>query len=136
MFKLKIKTPNNQELRNFALTIFVALGIVGALVLWRMGPIGFIFIAIGAVILLAGLLWAKSLIILYKAWMTLALVLGFIMSHIILALVYYLVLSPIGLFMKILGKDPLTTRLDPKADSYWIRREKKEWQRENYEKMY
>jgi hypothetical protein len=136
MLGLKIKTPNSQELRSFALTISVALGIVGALVWWRRGPIGFIFIATGAVILLAGLLWPKSLIVLYKAWMTLALVLGFIMSHIILALVYYLVLSPIGLFMKILGKDPLTTGFDPKADSYWIRREKKEWQRENYEKMY
>jgi hypothetical protein len=136
MIELKIKTPNIQELRSFALTISVALGIVGALVLWRRGPIGFIFIAIGAVILLAGLVWPKSLIILYKAWMTLALVLGFIMSHIILALVYYLVLSPIGLFMKMLGKDPLTLKFNPKASSYWVKREKKEWHRENYEKMY
>ena len=68
--------------------------------------------------------------------MTLSLVLGLIMSHIILALVYYLVLTPIGLFMRILGKDPLTLRFDPKSDSYWVRREKKEWRRENYEKMY
>jgi hypothetical protein len=136
MVDLKIKTPNNQELRSFALTISVALGIVGALVLWRKGPMGFIFIAIGAVILLAGLVWPKSLAPLFKVWMTLALVLGFIMSHIILALVYYLVLSPIGLFMKILGKDPLTLRFDPKADSYWVRRKKKEWRRENYEKMF
>ena len=68
--------------------------------------------------------------------MTLALVLGFIMSHIILALVYYLVLTPIGFFMRILGKDPLTLKSDPNADSYWIKREKKEWSRENYEKMF
>ena len=62
MLELKIKTPNNQELRSFALTISVALGIVGALVLWRRGPMGFIFIAIGAVVLLAGLVLPKSLV--------------------------------------------------------------------------
>ena len=88
------------------------------------GKLGFIFLGIGAVILLAGLVWPKSLALLYKAWMALALVLGFIMSHIILALVYYIVLTPIGLFMRILGKDPLTLRFDPKADSYWIKRAK------------
>jgi hypothetical protein len=132
----KIKVPDNKELRSFALTISVALGIVGALVLWRRGPMGFIFIAIGAVILFAGLVSPKSLTILYKVWMALALVLGLAMSHIILALVFYIVLSPIGFLIRILGKDPLTLRDDPKAESYWVKREKKEWHRDNYEKMY
>ena len=77
MLELKIKTPNSQELRSFALTISVALGIVGALVLWRRGPIGFIFIATGAVILLAGLLWPKSLFVLYKAMSKLSIMMEF-----------------------------------------------------------
>jgi hypothetical protein len=136
MVEIKIKTPNNKELRSFALTISIALGIVGALVLWRRGPIGFIFIAIGAMILLAGLVWPRSIAMLYKAWMALALVLGFFMNHIILALLYYIVLTPIGLLMRILNRDPLTLRFDCNAESYWIKRQKVVQDNSSYENMF
>ena len=131
-----VKKPDKEELRKFAITISVALGVLGGLILWRKGQTGIILLAIGAVIFLVGLVWPKSLTILYKAWMAIALVLGFIMSHIILALVYYIVLTPIGVFMRIRGKDPLSLRFDPKADSYWVKREEKKWSRKNYEKMF
>lgn len=136
MTNQEMKKPDRKELRKFALTISIALGVFGGLILWRKGQAGLILLAIGAVIFLAGLVWPKSLAKLYKAWMALTLVLGFIMSHIILALVYYLVLTPIGVFMRILGKDPLTLRFDRKANSYWLKREDKEWNREKYEKMF
>jgi hypothetical protein len=131
-----VKKPDKKELRKFAITISVALVVLGGLVLWRKGQAGLIPIAIGAVIFLAGLVWPKSLALLYKAWMGLSLVLGFIMSHIILALVYYVVLTPIGFFMRLLGKDPLRLTFDPGADSYWRKRENKEWSKESYDKMF
>ena len=129
-------TPDKETLRKFAITISVALGAIGAFFLWRKGQAGLIFIAIGAIILLAGLAWPKSLSLLFKAWMAFSLILGLIMNHIILSLVYYLVLSPIGLLMKALGKNPLTLKLDREANSYWKKRKMKEWKKENYEKMF
>ena len=132
----KLKKPDHKELRKFAIIISIASGVLGGLILWRKGQAGLVFVAVGAVIFLAGLVWPKSLALLYKAWMALALVLGFVMSHIILALAYYIVLTPVGVFMRILRKDPLTLRFDPKADSYWVRREKTEWGKENYDKMF
>lgn len=129
-------TVDAKELRKFAVTISIALGVLGGLVLWRKGQAGLIPIAIGAVIFLAGLVWPKSLAILYKAWMALALALGFIMSHIILALVYFVVLTPIGFFMKIVKRNPLELSFDRTAESYWIKRQKGLNDMTSYEKMY
>jgi hypothetical protein len=48
---------------------------------------------------------------------------GFVVSRILLALVYYLALTPIGLIMRLFRHDPLSRRFDPTARSYWIRRD-------------
>jgi len=53
----------------------------------------------------------------YAAWP-----IGFVVSHVILAAVYYLVFTPIGLLMRALGRDPMTRRFDRAAASYWVRR--------------
>lgn len=136
MTKQAVKKPDKKELRKFAITISIALVVLGGLILWRKEQAGLILLAIGVVIFLAGLVWTKLLALPYRAWMGLALVLGFIMSHVILALVYYIVLVPIGFFMRVLGKNPLALSFDPKADSYWVKREENERGREKYEKMF
>ncbi len=48
---------------------------------------------------------------------------GFVVSHVVLAILYYLVFTPIGLIMRLLRYDPLTRRFDPKAPSYWQKRD-------------
>ena len=48
---------------------------------------------------------------------------GFVVSHIILAVVYYLVLTPIGLAMKVFRYDPMSRALEPDTESYWIERD-------------
>jgi ABC-type uncharacterized transport system permease subunit len=50
---------------------------------------------------------------------------GFVASYVVLALVYFLVLTPIGLAMRLLGRDPLSRAFDPGAQSYWIARDEK-----------
>ena len=54
----------------------------------------------------------------YAAWP-----IGFVVSHVILALVYYLVFTPIGLIMRLVGYDPMRRAFDDSASSYWIARE-------------
>lgn len=47
---------------------------------------------------------------------------GYVVSHLVLAVIYYLVITPIGLIMRLVGYDPLKRRFDPEAKSYWITR--------------
>lgn len=50
---------------------------------------------------------------------------GFVVSYVVLALVYFVVLTPIGLAMRLFGHDPLSRRFDPRAGSYWTPRDGK-----------
>lgn len=82
----------------------------------------------------AGLVWALGtwtptlLRPLFKAWMMLAVVLGFIMTRVILFLVFALVVTPIGLIMRALGRDPLKKHPDATLPTYWIPKDRSEWQ--------
>lgn len=59
----------------------------------------------------------------FMAWLAAVFPLGWLLSHVLLSVVFYLVVLPIGLLLKIFRHDPLRRRLDPAADSYWIERE-------------
>ena len=72
----------------------------------------------------------------YRVWMTLAVVMGFIMTRVILSVVYYLVMTPIGLAMRLFGKDPMHRRIDPEASSYWIEKSYDDESPERLEKYY
>ena len=74
---------------------------------------------------LAGLLAAAApagLRPLYLALSVVSLPIGWLVSHAVLALVYYGILTPIGLVMRLAGRDPLCRKFDPQARSYWIDR--------------
>ena len=72
----------------------------------------------------AGLISPKLLKPVYIAWMGLASVLGWINSRIILLLLFYGVITPIGLIVKLVGKDLLGKKIDHACASYWVAREK------------
>lgn len=58
----------------------------------------------------------------WRGWMRAAEPIGWTFSHLVLALVYYGVLTPIGLLMRLFGRDPLHRRLDRQGASYWVER--------------
>ena len=61
--------------------------------------------------------------VLWIGLMTVTFPIGFVMSHITIGMVYYLVLTPIGLIMKLVGYDPMDRQLDRDGSSYWNERE-------------
>ena len=69
--------------------------------------------------------WAKPVLLarLNRLWMKLGLLLGKVISPIALGIVFYGVLTPMGVAIRLAGKDPLRQKRDPGADSYWIPRE-------------
>jgi len=62
---------------------------------------------------------------LIRAWVTLTYPLGWLLSHIVLALVYHGVFTPIGVIQRAFGRDAMRRRFDPGAESYWIERDPK-----------
>jgi hypothetical protein len=129
-------TADVKELRKFALTMFCALGILGAILVWRKRDIGFVLWGMGTAGLLIAWVRPRVLNLVYKYWMKLAMVLGLISSHVILALLYYLVVTPLGLVMRLLGKNPLVLQPDKGLKSYWITREGGHFDKERCEKMF
>lgn len=72
----------------------------------------------------------------YSVWMALAVVLGFIMTRVILTIVFYLVVTPIGLIMRAVGRDPLDRKLDSNASSYWLEKTYRDESAARLEKYY
>ena len=79
--------------------------------------ITFIYLGAGLFFALAGLAIPRALEPVYRWWMKLAEALGWINTRIILVLVYYLIVTPIGLVMRLAGRSPIATGRD--AKSYW-----------------
>ena len=73
---------------------------------------------------------------LYAAWMAFGRGLGWIVSHAVLTVVYFAVVTPIALIGRLCGHDPLRLRLDPDADSYWIERDPSALASERCEKQF
>jgi hypothetical protein len=59
----------------------------------------------------------------FVGWMYAAYPMGFVVSHVLLGLVYFGVVTPIGLLMRAVGHDPMARRFDRSAPTYWIARE-------------
>jgi hypothetical protein len=77
-----------------------------------------------AVVMLAfALAWPVALAPLNRLWLRLGLVLYKVVNPVVMGLVFFTTVVPIGLLMRALGKDPLRLRRQPTADSYWIARE-------------
>jgi len=111
---------STRELRKFGLVMAVAFGIFGALFVWREKPWGIYTLYVAAAFLVLGLVAPKLLGPIEKAWMALARVLQTVMTAIILTLMFFLVMTPIGLFIRLTGKDLLDMKGDPEIESYWV----------------
>lgn len=79
-------------------------------------------IAVAGIFLFLGLIWPASLSGINRLWMRFGLLLGKVVSPIALAIVFYSTIVPIGLILRLLGKDHLRLRRDPAVSSYWIPR--------------
>jgi len=73
-------------------------------------------------LVISGFLFPRALKYVYIAWMSAAIVLGFVVSNVILTVFFFLVITPIGLITRLLGKDFLALKIDREAPSYWISR--------------
>ena len=114
------KNPSGRQLRVFAVAWLVVLGLAGT-ACWLRGrhPAAEALWTLACAVPLAGL-WSPRFVRYGYVGLSYATYpIGFVISHVALAIVYYLVLTPIGLAMRLLGHDPLTRKFDPREKSYW-----------------
>ena len=115
----KIKMGSN---RSFGIVFAVVFLIIALWPLKNGYSILITPLTISLIFLFLGLINSKFLNPLNKLWFKFGLVLGAIIAPIVMCIIYFLVVTPIGLIMKIMGKDLLNKRYDKKK-SYWIKRD-------------
>ncbi|MFA7692059.1 MAG: hypothetical protein GX117_08835 [Candidatus Hydrogenedentes bacterium] len=139
---LDIDTSSKTEQRKFGFVMAAAFAILGLL---RTGiryllhgtfanPQWFFVIALP--FLLLALLWPKGLKPVFIAWMKFALVLNWIVTHVMLSIVFFLIIIPMGLFTRLFGSDPLKRQWLPATESYWEAPEEQPEELERYHNQF
>lgn len=105
------------KLRQFGLFVGGILAVVGLFM--YSGDASSVWLFIGGALFVLGVVAPSVLRYPYYVWMALAAVLGLIVAPVILSILFYFVLTPIGLLQRLFGTDPLARRYEPDAASYW-----------------
>jgi len=111
-----------RALRRFGFTVGFVILFLGFVLWWRQHSAGLLLISIAALLLLAGGLAPSSLKWVHGPWMVGSLALGWIVTRILLTLVFFLVITPIGLLQRLLGKSAIQVAFTTNSASYWQRR--------------
>jgi len=134
----EIKNIKNSktEYRKFGLSLG-GLGLVLSLyLLWKnktwVNPI----LIISAFLLICGIIIPNFLKPLYFAWMVFATIIGWIMTRVILTVLFYVVVTPLGLISRMLGHRFLDLKIDPARKSYWNNRSEKQIETNHYQKQF
>jgi hypothetical protein len=118
-----LQNTSKRDLRKFALMVGGIFCVVGAWWFVRHKPFYWCVLATGVPLLLLGATAPRALKWVYVAWMSLALVLGAMVSTVLLTLLFFMVVTPLGFLARLAGKDFLNRKWDPAASSYWISRD-------------
>lgn len=123
------------ELKKFGTSVGAVIIIVG-IVLFLLDKTSYtIFLSIGGALVLAGYYVPLMLLPLQKIWMTLAVVLGFVMTRVILSILFYIVITPISFLSKLFKKDFLNLKIEKDKSSYWNLRDE-EYKQSSTEKQF
>ena len=110
--------------RSFGVIFFIVFLILGLWPLKNSGNPNLYIIGLAGIFLVLGILNSKILSPFNKAWIKLGEFLGTIIAPIVMALIYFVVLTPISLIVRIFGKDLLELKFLKKKETYWIKRKK------------
>ena len=113
----EIKLGSN---RSFGIVFFIVFVLIAIYPLINQGEVRIWSLIISFLFLFLGLVNSKILTPLNKLWFRFGLFLGKIISPIIMGVIFFLVVTPIGLLMRFFGKDVLNLKLNKKKSSYWI----------------
>ncbi|HYR75281.1 MAG TPA: SxtJ family membrane protein [Pyrinomonadaceae bacterium] len=130
------KTSRRAE-REFGLIVGGVLLLLSGWWLYRgkFPTLSHVALPLGGLLVLLGLVFPAALVWPNKAWMALAEVLSFVTTRIILAFVFFVIVTPIGVSKRLFGWDPLHRRAAA-SDSYWLPYSERQKDPRHYEKMF
>jgi len=108
--------------RSFGIVFAVVFALIGLLPLVSGGAVRMWSLAVGAAFLLVALAFPAILAPLNRLWLRFGLLLHKIVSPLVLGIMFFLVITPMGVLMRAFGKDLLRLKLDRQLASYWIER--------------
>ena len=137
MAKAIIKKKARRAEREFGLIVGGVLLLLSVWWLYRgkFPTLSHVTLPLGGLLVLLGLVFPAALVWPNKAWMALAEVLSFVTTRIILAFVFFVIVTPIGVIKRLFGWDPLHRRAAA-SDSYWLPYSERQKDPRHYEKMF
>ena len=140
---IDIDTSDRKEQRNFGLVMAGAIAILGLIrfgLHWRgaetMPTLPYYYFALAFIFAFLGLVAPKALRPVFDIWIKIALVLNFIVTHVVPTVAFFLTVVPIGILMRLFGHDPLDRALDKNVDTYWQDADTPADEPEGYTKQY
>ena len=134
--EIKNIKSEKSDLRKFGITIGVILLIIAGFLFWKEKESFQILLTFGITSCILGIAIPFILKPIYWVWMIFATIFGWIMTRVILSLLFYIILTPIGLILRFFGKQFLELRWDKSKESYWNFKTNEHLKKENYEKQF
>ena len=125
----------NKILKSFGLTIGFLIVVIGGFFFYNKNELFVYFFSIGLIFICLSLIAPTVLKPIHKIWMTFAIIIGWVMTRVILSILFYLIISTIGIFARIVGKDFLNLK-SKSNESYWNIRNKEDELNQDYEKQF
>ena len=124
---IDIDTSDRSEQRKFGIVMAIAITALG-LIRWGLGyllhpetaggyPMWFLYFA--APFLVLAIVWPRALKPIFDKWMKFALILNWIMTHVMLTIAWFILFVPMRVILRVAGKPMLKKQWEPDAASYW-----------------
>ena len=127
---------DKSDWKKFGFTMGIILAVIGFYLIWKKNNHYYYPLSFGAVFFITGFFLPLLLKPVYKVWMALSVAMGFIMTRVIMVIIFYLIVTPIGLIASLTGKKFLDMKIDKNVKSYWIAREKTQKAKSDYERQF
>ena len=114
--------PTRSDLKWFGLMMLVFFGILGTVFYFKVKTLNTAYTlwSLGVVVAFVYYLAPRLRHPMYVGWMRAVFPLGWLISHVVLSIVYYVVVTPIGLIMRLFRYDPMKRHFEPDSPSYWV----------------
>jgi len=134
---MQSKTPTKKQLNVFVFGLTFIL----CLFSWKAVKTGHtkipaLLISFAIVLLITYFKKKDFVVIFYHIWMRCVSVIGMVVTGILMIVIFYLIFTPVGIFLRIIRKDMLHLRYDKKLRTYWIDRPQWPFEKSNYERQF
>ena len=134
--EIKNIKSSKREIRSFGITIGIIFLIIAGFLFYKEKEAFHLLLYLAGSFICLSFLFPGILKPIYLVWMIFAVILGWFMTRFILSLLFYLIVTPIGLITRILGKDFLELKKEVSNDSYWNQRDSNLEKNQSYEKQF